>query len=252
MKAVIAAGGRGTRLYGLTDDKFNKHILRVHAKQMIVYVVETLVAGGVTDIRVSLNGAQPEAFMKILGTGERYGCSISYSYENEILGPGKSLLNAEKFVGGEDFVFALGDTMAFVPLDFKGKKAPHMFLMPQKSPGEYFDDFRKYMHARVNATHVTGVVEKAKEPWSDLVVVAYYLLPGQDVFNRVRAHEVEVVARGNKEEITTSGLLEQYVNEGKMTYELTPPESVIDAGTVDGIHKAELMFARMAKNKQGE
>ncbi|MBM3260909.1 hypothetical protein FJY93_00655 [Candidatus Kaiserbacteria bacterium] len=55
MKAIIMAGGRGTRLGLLTHDNVNKHMLPVYDRPMIEYVIQTLVKGGLTDIRVSLN-----------------------------------------------------------------------------------------------------------------------------------------------------------------------------------------------------
>ena len=45
MKAILIAGGRGTRLGPLTNDSINKHMLPVYDKPMITYPLETLVRG---------------------------------------------------------------------------------------------------------------------------------------------------------------------------------------------------------------
>ena len=129
MKGIIIAGGKVTRLYPLTNP-LNKHLLPVYDRPMIMHVISALVGGGITDILLSLNEKHPGLFLEMLKDGSDLGAHLMYVYEREIMGSGGTLLLAERWIGKEDFVAILGDSLYLTPLSFTGKKAPHLFAMP--------------------------------------------------------------------------------------------------------------------------
>jgi mannose-1-phosphate guanylyltransferase / phosphomannomutase len=115
MKAVILAGGRGTRLYPLTE-KIPKLLVKIGEKPIIEHQILLLKKYGIKEIWVLLGylGEQIESY---LGTGKRFGLKINYCFEKEPLGTAGALRQLEKNIK-EDFLVFSGDVM----MDFNVKK----------------------------------------------------------------------------------------------------------------------------------
>ena len=86
MKALILAGGQGTRLRPLTTDT-PKPIVPLVNRPFAVYQIELLRRAGITDITFSLN-YQPEKIEQALGDGREYGVKIRYVCEPSPMGTG--------------------------------------------------------------------------------------------------------------------------------------------------------------------
>jgi glucose-1-phosphate thymidylyltransferase len=122
-KGVILCGGNGTRLRPLTNNT-NKHLLPVYNKQMVLYPLQTLLDGGITDILIVTGGEYMGQFIDLLGSGSKYGCRFTYRVQDEAGGIAQALLLAEDFVDG-DFVVILGDNYFENELIFD---RPRLFL----------------------------------------------------------------------------------------------------------------------------
>src|SRR5256885_7961221 len=72
MKALITAGGRGTRLGAMTH-KSNKHLIPVANKPMIHYAIEAMAGSGIHDIGISINPDTGAALQTTLGDGKAWG-----------------------------------------------------------------------------------------------------------------------------------------------------------------------------------
>lgn len=99
MKAIILAGGYGTRLYPLTL-RTPKPLLPVSGKPVIVHTIESLAAAGITEIVVSMNSSQKK-MMDCIGDGKKFGARIEYVVE-----PGKGEEAKLGAVGGLKYVFS--------------------------------------------------------------------------------------------------------------------------------------------------
>ncbi len=106
MKAVIMAGGKGTRLKPLTL-KIPKPMVPVLNKPVMSYAVELLKEHGIKDIAVTLQYL-PEAVKKYFGDGSSYGVNIEYFEELTPLGTAGSVKNASRFLD-ETFIVISGD-----------------------------------------------------------------------------------------------------------------------------------------------
>jgi glucose-1-phosphate thymidylyltransferase len=224
MKAVVMAGGKGTRL-AQAKGLLNKHVLPVFDRPMIEHVVNALVGGGATEILILLNWRYPEAVMEVLEDGSRLGCEIYYRYVREIDGPGRQLWLAEKWVNGEDFVLMLGDSLYLHPLDFRSITAPHIWTMPLNG----IDDPEKYGQVKVDGKRVLELREKPKILFSNLIQTATWFLP-PDAFKK--AKELEKTTEG---EIHIGAIAEEYVREGRMTHTPLPAQSYLDLGTPESL-----------------
>ena len=113
MKAVIMAGGAGTRLRPLTCD-IPKPMVSILDKPMMEYIIELLKRHGIKDIAVTLQYL-PQSIMSYFGNGEDFGVNIQYFIEETPLGTAGSVKNAEEFLD-ETFVIISGDALTDMDL----------------------------------------------------------------------------------------------------------------------------------------
>ena len=112
MRALIAAGGKGTRLRPITTTQ-NKHEIPLANVSMIERAVEKVVEAGITEIFISINEGET-SIQSILGDGESKGVSISYIEQTGgALGVAHVLRNARDYLEGDDVLFYLGDNIIF-------------------------------------------------------------------------------------------------------------------------------------------
>ena len=113
MKAVIMAGGKGTRISSITTD-IPKAMLPIVDKPIIEHQIDCLKKSGVVDITIVI-GHLGDVIKNYLQDGKRFGVNISYIEENSPLGTAGALYYLkEKFQ--EDFIFLFGDV--FLSVDF--------------------------------------------------------------------------------------------------------------------------------------
>jgi len=107
LKAVVIAGGRGTRLRPFTDS-IPKPMMLVNGKPFLLYLLENLKGNGILDF-VFCVGYLGEQIEEYFGGGGGFGCHIEYAHEKEPLGTGGALKNAAELVG-DRFLALNGDT----------------------------------------------------------------------------------------------------------------------------------------------
>jgi MurNAc alpha-1-phosphate uridylyltransferase len=111
MQVVIIAGGLGTRLGSLTLNQ-PKSLIKVNDKPFIDYQLEFLIKGGIESVVLCV-GHQGEQIREYCGDGSRYGLTIKYSREAQLLDTAGALKLAEPLL--EDYFFTLyGDSYMFI------------------------------------------------------------------------------------------------------------------------------------------
>jgi len=148
MKAVILAGGRGKRLRPLTDE-IPKPLIEVGGKPIIVWQIEWLRSYGIHEFVVCA-GYLKERIINSLGNGSKLGVKIGYVVEEEPLGTGGAIKNAEVFLKNEEGFFVInGDIITTLnPLELAkldSKYVGVIALVPLPSPYgivEVDDDFK--------------------------------------------------------------------------------------------------------------
>ncbi|MFZ5642125.1 MAG: sugar phosphate nucleotidyltransferase [Bacillota bacterium] len=108
MKAIIMAGGEGSRLRPLTCNR-PKPMVPVMSRPMMSYIVELIKKHGMTDIGVTLQ-YMPENIRDFFGNGSDYGVSMRYFVEETPLGTAGSVKNASSFLD-DTFVVISGDAL---------------------------------------------------------------------------------------------------------------------------------------------
>jgi glucose-1-phosphate thymidylyltransferase len=199
MKALILAGGAGTRLRPITHTRA-KQLVPVANKPILFYGIEAMVAAGITEIGVIVGDTRAEV-MEALGDGSRFGAAITYVPQDAPLGLAHCVLIAHEFLGDDDFVMYLGDNLleqdlaAFVAA-FESARAgdepPAAQILLKRVP----DPHRFGIATLDGDGHVVALVEKPADPPSDLALVGVYLFTSR-VHDAVAA--IEPSARGELE-----------------------------------------------------
>ncbi len=109
MKALIASGGRGTRLRPLTHTQ-NKHLIPIANKPILHYAIEAAVDAGIKDVGIVYNAESQEVPLAI-GGGRRWGIRITYIPQKAPRGLAHVIRISQKFIGRDKFIFYLGDNM---------------------------------------------------------------------------------------------------------------------------------------------
>ncbi len=122
MRAVIMAGGKGTRLRSLTHDEIPKTLAPVNGKPILQWQIECLRRNGIEEICI-VTGHLGEKIRETLRDGGRLGVTLQYFHEETPLGTAGALAYLKPFVQGEAFLLIYGDCV--FDIDFRRMAAFH-------------------------------------------------------------------------------------------------------------------------------
>lgn len=172
MKAVILAAGQGTRLRPVTLT-MPKPLVPVANKPLIAYAVDVLKNAGLTEIGIVVNDLESPIVAQ-LGDGAELGVHLDYIVQKEQLGLAHAVGLCRDFVGDEPFCVLLGDNI------FQDKMEQLLRTFPQSSAELAIalievPDPSRFGIAEIHDGRITRVVEKPKEPPSNLAISGAYL-----------------------------------------------------------------------------
>ena len=175
MKGVVLTGGHGTRLRPLTHTG-PKQLLPLANKPNVLYCIEDLRDAGITDIGIVLGDNMPERVRQLLGDGFAYGVKFTYIVQGPPRGIAQAIACARKYVGQDPFCVYLGDNILkggirHMVEEFEANDHDAgIALCPMPHP-------ERFGVAELDPQgNVISLVEKPKNPKSNLALVGIYLL----------------------------------------------------------------------------
>jgi glucose-1-phosphate thymidylyltransferase len=243
MKAIVLAGGAGSRLDPITRVA-SKQLQPVYDKPMVYYPLATLLLAGIRQILLISTNEDAQRFESLLGDGSQWGIDLSYAIQSEPRGIAEALLIASQFIGTDDVTLILGDNIFHGDIglesavrDFDGGAT--IFGYPVRDP-------QRYGVVELDSDgRVVSLVEKPPNPRSNLAVPGLYLY-GSDVVDVVS--RLKPSARGELE-ITDVNLA--YADRGLLSViRLGRGIAWLDSGTHESLLDAS-NFVATIERRQG-
>jgi len=177
LKGIILHGGHGTRLRPLTH-KGTKQLLPIANKPMSQYALEDLKTAGVTEIGIIIGDVYPEKVKEYYGDGSKLGVKISYIYQDQPKGISHAIRLCKDFIGNDKFIVYLGDNVLRKNLigytkKFESSNSDAMILLCE------VDEPQRFGIAELdkdNPGKIKKIMEKPKDPPSNLAVIGIYFL----------------------------------------------------------------------------
>ena len=243
MKAIILAGGTGSRLYPLTQVA-SKQLQAVFDKPMIYYPLTVLMASGVSQLCLISTPDDLPRYQRLLGDGRQWGVSIEYREQSKPEGIAQALLIAADFVGLDSVVLMLGDNIFSGGDDFP--RAISSFDGGAAIFAYHVKDPKRYGVVEFNGSgKAISIEEKPSHPKSSYAVPGVYIYDN-DVLDIAR--KIRPSARGELE-ITDVNL--EYLRRGKLQVRrLSRGFAWLDAGTSTALHEASA-YIEAIERRQG-
>jgi len=245
MKGIILAGGKGTRLYPMTQ-AVSKQLLPLYDKPMIYYPLSVLMLAGIREILIISTPEDIGRYQKLLGDGKRLGVEFNYCIQDKPRGLAEAFILGEKFIGKDDVCLILGDNVFYgmgltdILIDAKTDlQGGNIFAYPVLNPSDFgvveFDENEK----------VISLEEKPKEPKSNFAVPGLYFYDNSVI---EIAKNIEPSGRG---ELEITAVNNKYFELGLLSVSnMGRGMAWLDTGTPEGMLKAS-QYIEAVQTRQG-
>ena len=242
MKALVLAGGTGTRLRPITHTSA-KQLLPVANKPVLFYGLEAIADAGITDVGLVVGDTAP-AIEAAVGDGSAFGFRATYIRQQAPLGLAHAVLVARDFLGDDDFVMYLGDNFIVGGIRqlteaFRTSRPDAQIMLTQVA------DPREFGVAELDqAGRVIGLEEKPQQPKSDLALVGVYMFTPA-IHEAV--HELKPSWRGELEITEAIGWL---IDHGKTVRSTTITGYWKDTGNVADMLEVNRLVLETIESRQ--
>jgi glucose-1-phosphate thymidylyltransferase len=243
MKAIVLAGGTGSRLYPLTQVS-SKQLQAVFDKPMIYYPLTVLIASGVKELCLISTPHDLQRYKALLGDGSQWGTTIQYREQPRPDGIAQAFLIAADFIGTDDVILMLGDNIFSGGDDFPRAVAGFsggatIFAYHVKDPERYgvveFDRNGKAI----------SLEEKPEHPKSG------YAVPGVYIYDNSVLEIAKAIKPSVRGELEITDVNLEFLRLGKLQVRrLSRGFAWLDAGTSGALHEAS-SYIEAIERRQG-
>ena len=248
MKALLLAGGTGSRLFPVTLG-VSKQLLPVYDKPMVYYPLSVLMLAGIRDVLVISTPEDIGQYKRLLGDGSHWGIKLQYKIQLEPKGLAEAFILGEDFIGEDSVCLILGDNI-FYGTDFSEQleTVVRRTKLSQKATifGYTVKDPRRYGVIEFDTQgKALSIEEKPEQPKSNQAVVGLYFYPNEVVSI---ANQITPSGRG---ELEITAINEHFLKAGKLHVEtLGRGFSWLDTGTHESLLEAG-QFIETIEKRQG-
>ena len=248
MKALLLAGGIGSRLFPVTLG-VSKQLLPVYDKPMIYYPLSVLMQAGIQEIMLISTPEDINLYKRLLGDGSQWGINLIYKIQPKPNGLAYAFILGEDFIDQDPICLILGDNI-FYGLDFaaqlkvivkrtqKNQKAT-IFGYTVKKPQNY-----GVLEFDINGKPI-NIEEKPIQPKSKQAVVGLYFYP-----NKV----IEIAKKCNpssRGELEITSVNKAFLEKNELIVEpLQNSFTWLDTGTHESLLEAS-QFIKTIEKRQG-
>ena len=248
MKAILLAGGTGSRLFPVTLG-VSKQLLAVYDKPMVYYPLSVLLEAGIREVLVISTPEDLGSYERLLGNGSKFGMQLQYKAQQQPNGLAEAFLLGEEFIGKDAVCLILGDNI-FYGVDFSERleavKKQTVLGNHATIFGYTVNDPQRYGVIEYDATgKAISIEEKPKHPKSNQAVVGLYFYPNSVV---EVAKQVKPSERG---ELEITAVNQHYLKQGQLHVELLGRGFAwLDTGTHESLLEAG-QFIHTIEKRQG-
>jgi len=248
MKAILLAGGTGSRLFPVTLG-VSKQLLPVYDKPMVYYPLSVLMKAGIREVLLISTPEDLGQYERLLGDGSQWGVSLQYKVQQKPNGLAEAFILGEEFIRDGAVCLILGDNI-FYGVDFSEQleAVKRRTILDKKATifGYTINDPQRYGVIEYdNHGKVISIEEKPETPKSNEAVVGLYFYPNSVI---EIAKQVKPSDRG---ELEITSVNQKYLDQGNLQVEvLGRGFAWLDTGTHESLLEAG-QFIHTIEKRQG-
>lgn len=246
MKGVVLSGGAGTRLRPITFS-MAKQLVPVANVPILFYGLRDIAAAGITEVAIIIAPETGDEIRHAVGNGSKLGLDVTYIVQDKPAGLAHALGMALPWADGDDVLMYLGDNLvkqgvADIVADFQTNRPNCQILLTEVDDPSAFG-----VAALDDEGHVVRLVEKPKNPPSNLALVGVYL------FDASIAEAVASITPSARGELEITDAIQYLVTSGRIVRPSVVRGWWKDTGKKDDLlHANELVLADLEARQEGE
>ena len=230
MKAILLAGGTGTRLRPATVG-INKHLIPVYNKPMIYYSISVLMLCKFKEIILICDPKSKKIYKEMFSNGKHLGMKIQIIVQKKANGIPEAFLISKKYIKNQSVCLMLGDNFfygqGFYKLLQRGinlKKGAFFLAYNVQHP-------EKYAVLEKRNNKIINIVEKPQNPKTNLAI------PGIYFFDKNVFHYCKELIKSKRGELEIVDLLKIYIEKKSAQFsEVGRGISWLDMGSFDDLN----------------